>query len=45
MTLFNFQIWTIIWTVLPMLLITIPFLFKISRVIWMNFFMHYEGSV
>ncbi len=33
---------TIIFTVIPILLIAIPALFKYSRAIWMNFFMHYN---
>lgn len=42
LTAFDFSFQVVIWTTIPILLIAIPGLFKISRVIWMNLFMHYD---
>ena len=44
LSLFGVNFWTIIWTIVGVLVMAIPVLFKISRVIWMNFFIHYENG-
>ncbi|MEQ8325379.1 MAG: DUF983 domain-containing protein [Vicingaceae bacterium] len=44
LNLFNQPFWIIIWTVIPALIISIPPLFKISRVIWLNFFVSYKDQ-
>ena len=44
-TLAGFEFWAVIWTIIPLLLIAIPFLFKISRAIWMNLFIHYDKDM
>lgn len=41
LTSFEFDFWAVIWTVVPVLLIAIPALFKVSRAIWLNFFIEY----
>lgn len=42
LTSLGFEFWTVIWTAIPVLIISIPYLFKVSRVIWLNFFVHYK---
>lgn len=44
LTLLGFDFWTVIWSAVSLLLISVPVLFKISRAIWMNFFMHYDSE-
>jgi len=44
MTLLELNFWAIIWTIVAVLLLSIPVLFKISRVIWINLFVHYDKS-
>ena len=34
----------IIWTIVAVLIIAIPVIFKLSRAIWLNFFFHYQGN-
>jgi len=45
MTMLDFSFDTVIWTILPALIIAVPLLFKISRSIWMNLFMHYNSEI
>ena len=42
LTILDIDFWTVIWTVVFTLLLAIPPLFKYSRAIWLNFFMHYN---
>ena len=44
MSVLNFDFWTVIWTAMPILVLAIPVLFKISRITWMNFFMNYDAG-
>jgi uncharacterized protein (DUF983 family) len=45
LTMLDLEFWVVIWTVIPVLLISIPYLFKISRAIWINFFVHYKKEI
>ena len=42
LTLLDFDFWIVIWTVIPVLIISIPLLFKVSRSIWMNLFTNFD---
>lgn len=42
LTWLGFEFWTVIWAVIPLLLLAIPALFKVSRSAWINFFVHYS---
>lgn len=44
MAFFDFNFWTIIWVVIPILIISIPYLFKVSRVIWINMFVAFNNN-
>ena len=37
---FNFKV--IIWTIIPVLIVAIPLLFKLSRSVWLNFFTNFD---
>lgn len=45
MASFDFNFWTIIWSVIPILIISIPYLFKVSRVIWINMFINFNPNI
>ena len=42
LTLLGLSFWVVIWTVILVLMLTIPPMFKYSRAIWLNFFMHFD---
>lgn len=42
LTLLGFDFWIVIWTIIPILILSIPVLFKVSRAIWLNIFVHYN---
>ena len=44
LTMLGFEFWVVIWSVVPILLIAIPALFKVSRAAWLNFFVHYSEN-
>lgn len=45
LTLAGFDFWSVIWTVIPVLIVAIPLTFKLSRVIWLNLFHHYNKEL
>ena len=42
LTVLDFNFWIVIWTIIPILIISIPLLFKVSRSIWLNLFTQFD---
>ena len=45
LTLLGFDFWIVIWTIIPLLILSIPLLFKVARAIWLNVFVHYDSKL